>query len=169
MKIIQQKIYIVQSLILSNIKTQEPLNVKQRYIKQMPSYVESNIHSKAHKKLKSEIKLKSVLSDGKGRLILIFFLYLLKWIFLILSLVYLFLGILISIDWDLYIGIFVIIFSLFGLLISYGLHKLINNVKGKEKINTIDNSFWTSLKLLMLILLYLCIGIIGVIILMIIY
>ena len=43
------------------------------------------------------------------------------------------------------------------------------NVKVNEKIKTNDNSLWTALKLLMLVLFYLCIGIIGFIILMIIY
>jgi len=50
---------------ISNIKTQEPLNVKQRYIKKAPSYVKANTHSKAHKKLNSESKLKSILFDDK--------------------------------------------------------------------------------------------------------
>ena len=58
---------------ISNIKTQELLNVKQLYIKKAPSYVNANTHSKAHKKLNSESKLKFVLSDGKGLMILIFF------------------------------------------------------------------------------------------------
>ena len=43
------------------------------------------------------------------------------------------------------------------------------NVKVNEKIKTNDNSLWTALMLLMLVLFYLCIGIIGFIILMIIY
>jgi len=43
------------------------------------------------------------------------------------------------------------------------------NVKVNKKIKTNDNSLWTALMLLMLVLFYLCIGIIGFIILMIIY
>ena len=43
------------------------------------------------------------------------------------------------------------------------------NVNVNEKIKTNDNSLWTALKLLMLVLFYLCIGIIGFIFLMIIY
>ena len=60
------RIQTIENTPISNIKTQEPLNVKQRYIRKAPSYVKANTHSKAHKKLKSESKLKSVLSDGIG-------------------------------------------------------------------------------------------------------
>ncbi|MFZ9452097.1 MAG: hypothetical protein ACO27N_08270, partial [Bacteroidia bacterium] len=60
------RIQTIENTPISNIKIQEPLNVKQRYIRKAPSYVKANTHSKAHKKLKSESKLKSVLSDGIG-------------------------------------------------------------------------------------------------------
>jgi len=130
-------IQTIEKTPISNIKTQEPLNVKQRYIRKAPSYVNPNTHSKAHKKLNSESKLKSVLSDGKGLMILIFFLKVLKWIFLIASPFYLLVGILIgaSFDFNPYIGLFVIVLSLLGLLISYGLHKLIKKLNQKHMQN----------------------------------
>ena len=129
------RIQTIENTLILNIKTQEPLNVKQRYIRKAPSYVNANTHSKAHKKLNSERKLKSVLSDGKGLMILIFFLKVLKWIFLIASPFYLLGGILIGAFFDPYIGLFVIVMSLLGLLISYGLHKLIKKLKNNFKTN----------------------------------
>ena len=131
-------IQTIEKTPISNIKTQEPLNVKQRYIRKAPSYVKANTHSKAHKKLNSERKLKSVLSDGKGLMILIFFLKVLKWIFLIASPFYLLGGILIGAFFDPYIGLFVIVMSLLGLLISYGLHKLIKKLKNNNLISVVE-------------------------------
>jgi len=58
-------IQTIEKTPISNIKTQEPLNVKQRYIRKAPSYVKANTHSKAHKKLKSNSKSKSILFDDK--------------------------------------------------------------------------------------------------------
>ena len=133
-------IQTIENTPISNIKTQELLNVKQRYKRKAPSYVKANTHSKAHKKLKSESKLKSVLSDGKGLMILIFFLKVLKWFFLIVSPIYIFLGILIFANpsdalYDPMIGLLVIVLSLLGLLISYGLHKLIKKLNQKHMQN----------------------------------